>query len=223
MNIIKESEFSNEVLEKLHHYSEGTNIFSFSTEATSLKNELDLLKEKYNFPAVKDDVGQFLSFLSAKLNIKSVFEFGSGYGHSAYWYFLNNPSLEKVILTEKREDLQSEFEQLSWPSQWSEKISYFQQDAFEVLDTVKDIDLFLVDGVKGDYLKFIRLAKEKMSKNGIIIIDNAFWRGLFLDKSTSKNSAKAIGDLHSELANDKSWNKSFLPFRDGVILLSKLD
>jgi caffeoyl-CoA O-methyltransferase len=221
MNIIKDTEFNSSILDKLHTYSESENILSFNQEIQKLKNQLDSNKKLLNFPAVKDDVGSLLSFMSTLQQVKTVFEFGSGYGHSAFWYFLNNPNIEKVILTEKRNDLQEVFNNLSWPKAWLEKIEYHQADSFEVLKYVSNIDLFLVDGQKGDYLKFIDIAKEKLSANGVIAIDNAFWRGLFLDKDNTKSSAKKIGEMHQALKDDGSWNKTFLPFRDGVILLSK--
>ncbi len=180
------------------------------------KNESEL-----NFPAIRDDVGKMINILFTWIRPVSIFEFGSGYGQSCFWYLLNNDSIKKVILTEKRDDMQSQFEALPWPNDWKEKIEYHNADAFEVFKTVESVDFILIDGVKADYLSFLKECESKISKDGLVLIDNSYWRGSFLDSeiSETKQTAKNIKMLHEYIRESKLWDSVFVPFEDGVTLL----
>jgi caffeoyl-CoA O-methyltransferase len=185
-----------------------------------LLNDLNQLKEKYHFPALLDDIGSFLAMMTTALKTQTVFEFGSGYGHSAYW-FLKNPHLKKIYLTEKRDDLQGEFHNLSFPRK--EIMHYHQGDAFEFVEKVEGFDFVLVDGVKADYKRFIELITPKLASGAMIAVDNSYWRGSFLDEEfLSKKSAKNIKELHEFIKESKDFKSCFLPFRDGLSLLLKI-
>lgn len=209
-------------LNLLHLYSESLP-FGVDAEFKTLYQELKNLEKKLNFPAVMDDVGSYLSFLTNTMQFKTIFEFGSGYGQSAFWFLMGNKATEKIYLTEKREDLKEVFAALPWPEEFKAKIEYYTGDAFEKVNSVKSFDLLLIDGVKADYLKFVKIAEEKLSQNGVVVIDNAFWRGSFLDEKLveTKVSAQNMKALHDYIKESKVWQSSFLPFSDGVILLSR--
>jgi caffeoyl-CoA O-methyltransferase len=185
---------------------------------------LECCREKLNFPALKPDVGSFISFLfSTNKNLKTVFEFGSGYGHSAFWYFQGKYPPDKVYLTERRLDLLDVYNKIPWPTSYKEKLNYFQGDAFEAFAQTSEVDFILMDGEKGQYLEFLKLAHEKLNQDGLVFIDNSFWRGSFLDeaKIEKHKSAKLVGDLHNYIKSSPHWYSCFLPFLDGVTLLQK--
>lgn len=211
-------------LTQLHNYSQEQPFIRVGDELNILLEKLEFTRNKLNFPAVNNDVGQFLRFLSSTYCPKKIFEFGSGYGHSAFWYFLDNPALEVVYLTEKNPNLHSYFESMPWPSTWKSKMDYYQGNAFEKLKEINDLDLILVDGLKATYLDFLKECETKIRSNGMVIIDNAYWRGSFLDPDLTQknNSAKAIKELHHYIQNSKKWLASFIPFQDGVILLKPI-
>lgn len=188
-----------------------------------LFNDLNNYQTTLNFPAVQNDVGELLSFLCGLVRPKIIFEMGSGYGHSCFWYMVGGHEfIEKVVLTEKRDDLESIFYKISWDTDFKSKIEYHQGDAFEKLQQIKDIDLLLIDGVKGDYLKFLEESFDKLNENALIVIDNSFWRGSFLDEEyAEKKSAKNIKELHEYISSSNKFAAVFLPFKDGVTLLRK--
>lgn len=206
-------------------------LFEFSNSApylTQLKNntifkELIALKEQLNFPMVTNDVGALLSFLVSVHKPKVIFEMGSGFGGSAFWYSLNDYTfIDKIYLTEKRDDLQKHFNQISWQSEFKEKCVYHQGDAFEKLAQLDSIDFMLIDGVKGHYKEFLDKAKGRLSPGAIVVIDNSFWRGSFLDESITKTSAVKIRELHEYIKNSSDFQSIFLPFSDGVSILRLL-
>lgn len=210
--------------EQLKEFSESSPYLSLSDKELELFNYLNHAKKALNFPAVTDDIGNLLRFLTFLCNPEYIFEFGSGYGHSAFWYSLGASSIKKVYLCEKRDDLLEIFEKAPWDLNYKKKLDYFQGDAFENFNNVHNIDFLLIDGVKGDYLEFLELAEKKMSKDSFVVIDNSYWRGSFLDAdlSTTKKSAMNIKKLHEFIGNSKTWDGVFIPFVDGLTLLRKL-
>jgi caffeoyl-CoA O-methyltransferase len=191
---------------------------------SELFQQLNQLKEKYNFPAVNNDIGSILSFLVDLKQPKVIFEMGSGYGHSAFWYHMASyDSFERIYLTERREDLSSEFESLSWPDNFKAKMQYWQGDAFDKLSQIESVDFVLIDGQKSDYLRFFKELDTKLTPGGIVAIDNSFWRGSFLDPEmvSTKKSARDVAKLHEYLEQNDNYRKLFIPFKDGLTLLIK--
>ena len=62
--------------------------------------EMELLAQKNNFPIVGRLVGVFLETMAKMINAQRVFEFGSGYGYSAYWFAKAVGSTGQVICSE---------------------------------------------------------------------------------------------------------------------------
>ena len=197
-------------------------------QVVSLFQKLNDLKNNYHFPAINNDIGEFLKFMQDFWKPKTIFEMGSGYGHSAFWFMLGieNSLLDfnEIILTEKRDDLETEFHRLPWPATWKEKMSYHQADAFDVLEKTEKVDLALIDGVKADYIKFLKSLENKMSDHGIVVIDNSYWRGSFLDQKVKleKQTAKKIAELHEYIAETQNWEGLFIPYIDGLTILKFL-
>jgi predicted O-methyltransferase YrrM len=192
---------------------------------SQLFEELNHHKSYLNFPAIHNDIGSFIQVMMGMWKPKVVFEMGSGYGHSAFWFLSGNDnSLEKIYLTERRSDLKEVFESLPWPKEWMDKIGYHQADAFDVLEPIDHVDLALIDGVKADYLKFLKIFENKMMKNGIVLIDNSYWRGSFLDEKiySKKASAQNIKELHDYIKLTNQWSATFIPYQDGLTVLKKL-
>jgi predicted O-methyltransferase YrrM len=207
----------------LDSFSNSLPYSSVKEERLTFLNDLNVLKKKYNFPAINNNIGEFISMMVPFWKPEVIFEMGSGYGHSCFWYLNGDKgSIKEIILTEKRDDLEKEFHHLDWPDSWKHKIKYFQQDAFEVLEKYNKIDLALIDGVKGDYLKFLQLLETKLTKNGVVLIDNSYWRGSFLDERMreTKKSARNIYELHEYIKNSNTWNACFIPYVDGLTILT---
>lgn len=210
--------------EELFNFSNGNPYDSISAEYQDLYSLLEKYKLELNFPAIQSDIGSFIALLTRLKRPQIVFEMGSGYGQSAFWFLKDSAdSIEKIILTEKRDDLKTIYESLPWPTDWKAKLEYHQGDAFEVLNTYHAIDMALVDGVKADYLRFIEKLYPKMKVGSIVFIDNSYWRGSFLDADLrqKKASARSIFELHEYLRNSNLWDSIFIPYKDGLSILFK--
>ena len=208
---------------ELSKFSNSLPYGGFDHQLNTLFEQLEIQKNQLNFPAINNDIGSLISMMCGIARPKVIFEMGSGYGQSAFWFLNGSTSIEKIILTEKRSDLIDVFHALPWPSEWREKISYYNDDAFKIIEQFQSIDIALIDGVKADYKKFLVILESRMKTNSLVFIDNSYWRGSFLNSEQVKNkqSARNIYELHQYIKESKAWESCFVPYIDGLSILKK--
>ncbi|MCB9091555.1 MAG: class I SAM-dependent methyltransferase [Halobacteriovoraceae bacterium] len=218
----------NQLKEKHNQYSQAYPLQNLSEGEMAIYKKLEEFREKLRFPAIKNDIGSFFNYLIQENNYRYIFEFGSGYGHSCFWYFVggNEERLKSVILTEIRDDLEEYYLKNEFPNSWREKIQYSVGDSFEIIQELKPpIDFLLIDGQKALYREFIEIAWDHLSGGATIAIDNAFFKGSLLeDGLASAKATAAIRDLHQwvhEGEKNKRWKSCYFPYADGLILLNK--
>src|SRR6056297_2920951 len=66
--------------------------------------EMDEYAEEHGFPHVGPALGGWLQLLTGMVDAERVFEFGSGYGYSAYWFARALDDDGQIVLTEIDED-----------------------------------------------------------------------------------------------------------------------
>jgi len=118
----------------------------------AILTDMEALAEKNNFPIVGRSVGVFLETMAKMINAQRVFEFGSGYGYSAYWFAKAVGETGQVICSEADLLNKDKAEQyLSTAGLW-DKVDFragMAQDIFAETDGLFDICYNDVD--KGDY------------------------------------------------------------------------
>src|SRR6058998_166425 len=62
--------------------------------------EMERLADRRRFPIVGPLVGRLLFLLARSIGAREVFECGSGFGYSAYWFARALPPEGRVVLTE---------------------------------------------------------------------------------------------------------------------------
>ena len=210
-------------LQALHKFSESSPYALEKRQYSDLYDKLQQLRIDLRFPAVTNDVGGLLSLLVRLKAPRNILEFGSGYGHSAFWYLISNHRAQNIYLTEKRVDLIKYFDQLPWPSDFKQSMHYHQGDAFLYADNLSDIDFVLIDGQKTDYLRFLDIITPKLSPGALVAIDNSYWRGSFLDTSevAKHQAAMHIKLMHEHIKENQTWFSIFMPYKDGVTILHR--
>ncbi|MBF0360234.1 MAG: hypothetical protein HQK49_04445 [Oligoflexia bacterium] len=229
----------------LHRFSENHARMRIPDQYKKLYDEMRAISDREYFPAIKEDLGRFLQFLSLLKQPKKIFEFGSGYGQSAFWFLLsiNNieNNIEAIYLTETKERLWKYYDSLPWPQEWLLKINYYRGDAFKAIEelNVEEIDLLFMDGQKSSYLDFFLRIENRMSTDfPIVVVDNIFWKGNILNDLSNQQSNQQLNqqtDLIKKMSypsvngiekfynyiNNSNWHSIFFPYYDGVLLLYK--
>lgn len=136
--------------------------------------EMDAYAEENGFPHVGPEVGGFLGLLVRIADAESVFEFGSGYGYSAYWFAETLPRDGEIVLTEVDREL------LDMAREYLERGGYGTIATYEhgdALDTVErhdgPFDAVLIDHQKHRYLEAFEAVREKLAPGAIVVADNA--------------------------------------------------
>ncbi|MCX7106336.1 MAG: O-methyltransferase [Methylococcales bacterium] len=184
--------------------------------------EMELLAQKNNFPIVGRLVGVFLETLAKMINAKRVFEFGSGYGYSAYWFARAVGATGQVFCSEAdflNKDKAERY--LTAANLWS-RIDFkagMAQAIFNETDGLFDICYNDVD--KGDYPEIWFLAKDRIRPGGLYIADNVLWRGRVAAQHSVDvfpGWTEAIREHNQLIFNDPEFDTFINPTRDGVIV-----
>src|ERR1700693_766472 len=129
--------------------------------------EMELLARKKDFPIVGRLLGLFLEVLAKSVGAKTIFEFGSGYGYSAYWFARAVGPEGKVICTDGKKDNRDQAEKfLGRAGVWNQ-IDFnvgMAQDVFRTFGGSYDICYNDVD--KGEYPEVWKMAKERIRPGG---------------------------------------------------------
>lgn len=185
--------------------------------------EMEKMAQERSFPIVGRLVGMFLEVLAKSIVAKRVFEFGSGYGYSAFWFGRGVGSSGKVICTEGDDKnvgfAKKYFERLKM----SECIEYhcgWAQDVFK--KTTGEFDIIYNDVDKDAYPEVWQLAKDRIRSGGFYIADNVLWSGRVLQEKVEEDVApgwtEAIQKHNLAIANDPNFDFFINPTRDGVIV-----
>ncbi|MDA1343755.1 MAG: O-methyltransferase [Proteobacteria bacterium] len=186
---------------------------------------MENLARERNFPIVERLVGAFLETQAKSINAKRIFEFGSGYGYSAYWFARAVGEQGQVMCTDGDPLNKVKAEQfLSAANLW-DRVDFhtgMAQTLFTQTDGVFDICYNDVD--KGDYPEIWQMAKDRIRPGGLYIADNVLWHGrVAMDEyeDVVPGWTEAIRKHNEQIFADSGFDTYINPTRDGVIVARK--
>jgi caffeoyl-CoA O-methyltransferase len=181
--------------------------------------EMEALAEEKSFPIIGRLCGRTLEVLARSIGAKRVFELGSGFGFSAYWFSRATGPDGEIHLT----DMDPENEKLALDflgrAKLAEPIEYHVSDALEAFNaTDGEFDIVYCDIDKHGYPDAWRAGRERVKVGGYYICDNMLWSGRVAAPSDEQDEwTKAIHETNSLIATDPSFRSTIIPTRDGVV------
>jgi len=162
-----------------------------------------------------------LGFLIKSHHVKNIVEFGTFTGYSAL-AMAENLSEEGKIVTLDINEENGKIAKSFWnKSPHGKKITQIIGPAIESFKKIDfEIDMVFIDADKTNYINYLNLCLPKLSKNGMIIIDNVLWSGSVL-KPAETESTKAIQEVNDFIKNNPNLYGTLLPIRDGMFLVTK--
>jgi caffeoyl-CoA O-methyltransferase len=82
-------------------------------------------------------------------------------------------------------------------------------------------DVIFIDADKQNYVNYYRRAKELLSPDGVILIDNVLWDGDVLLQPPPDERTAAIQELNRIVRSDADVSAVLLTIRDGLFLVRK--
>ncbi len=174
-----------------------------------------------NFPIVGPLVGKLLYELAKIVKARRIFEMGSGYGYSAFWWALAADGGE-IHCTESSESNREKAEKYLGEAGLLHRVKYHVGDALEIIDKVEGkFDIVFIDIEKQGYPAALEKAFSRVAEGGLIVADNVLWSGKVTEKKGDA-STEAIKEFNRRLFARKDFAASIVPIRDGVAVAYKM-
>ena len=184
--------------------------------------EMEKEAENNNFPIIGRLVGTFIGTMARTINAKRIFEFGSGYGYSAYWFAKAVGEKGTVICSDGDPINKEKAEQyLSSAELWN-RVNFHTGYAQEIFSKTEGLfDICYNDVDKGQYPEIWHLAKNRISPGGLYIADNTLWHGRVAVENyidLVPGWTEAIKEHNQLIFNDPEFDAFINPTRDGVVI-----
>lgn len=184
--------------------------------------EMEKYAEQNNFPIVGPLVGRFLYVITLATNAKRILELGSGFGYSAYWFAKAAGKNGIVLCTDSNPENAERAREFFKKGRISNRMQFHVADALSVFNMLEgEFDIIFNDVNKEIYPKLLRRAIPRLKKGGLLISDNAFWKGKILNKDPDASAAGVLTYTRMVYASRELFN-TIVPIRDGLIVSVKL-
>lgn len=184
--------------------------------------EMERLAADEGFPIVGRLCGRYLEVLARSISAGTVFEMGSGFGYSAYWFSRAVGPEGTIHLTDG--DPANEPRALDFLGRagLAGPVRYHVGDAFDVLEaTPGTFDVVYVDIDKVDYLRAWELGRQRVRVGGYYVCDNMLWSGRVTAEVHEEDDrpewTRAIAATNRAIAADRAFRATINPTRDGVV------
>lgn len=149
-----------------------------ATSQDGVLAEMDHYAKEQGFPHVGHEVGATLRLLARLTGTSRAFEFGSGFGYSAYWIAAALPADGEIVLTEHDDHELEMAEEFMTRGGFDGLVRYEAGDAIDVAESADGpFDFVLIDIQKDRYLEAFETIRDKVSTGGVIVADNAMTSG----------------------------------------------
>jgi predicted O-methyltransferase YrrM len=190
--------------------------------------EMEAHGEELGFPTVGPEVGGFLRLVARMVAAERVFEFGSGFGYSAYWFAEALPADGEVVLTEHDTDELAEARDFLERGGYADRAVFEDGDALETVERYDGpFDVVLIDCHKSGYPHAFDAVAEKVAEGGVVIADNAMESGIqdfetILeiveggDPDWVDDNTRGIADYLLTVREDDAFETVAIPLGEGI-------
>lgn len=195
--------------------------------------EMDDRAERTGFPTVGPEVGGWFAALAELVGAQRIFEFGSGFGYSAYWFARALPRDGEVVLTEIDAD------ELEAAQEYFERGGFTDRAYFEHGDAIDIVaeydgpfDVVLIDNEKERYAEAFEAVRPKLQTGSLVLADNAVDAGhvdgdevlgLLRGESVSDpgSGSEGIAEYLGLVRGLEGFETVLLPLGEGVAVTRK--
>ena len=185
--------------------------------------EMEAEGRERGFPIIGRLVGVTVELLARSIVARRVFELGSGFGYSAYWFARAVGPDGEVHGTDG--DPANEAKALGYLERagLADRVRWHVGDAVSNLAAVDgEFDVVYDDIDKDGYPDAWRAASRRIRIGGLYLCDNVLWSGAVADPDGDHGrdaaTTAAIIEHNGLIAEDERYVSSIVPTRDGVMV-----
>ncbi|MCB9779372.1 MAG: O-methyltransferase [Alphaproteobacteria bacterium] len=171
------------------------------------------------FPWVGAHSGRWLELLTRMIGGRRVFELGSGFGYSAFWFARAVGEGGQVLGSEKDAWEHEHFDRLWGDHALRGRVSIAHDGAFEALAaTTGAFDVVFCDIGKADYPRALDLALPRLRVGGLFLADNTLWGGRATKPAAPDDDSgtDALRAFNERIHADPRLQSLILPVGDGL-------
>ena len=189
--------------------------------------EMEALAREKGFPIIDRLCGQLLEVVARASGAKRIFEMGSGYGYSAYWFSRATGPDGEIHLTDMDPENERLAKEFLGRAGLLDPVTYHVASAFDAFEaTDGDFDIVYCDIDKMDYPEAWERGSKRVRVGGLYICDNMLWSGRVTDDFTGDDDrpewTSAIKRANEAITSDPDWRSTIVPLRDGVIIATRV-
>jgi caffeoyl-CoA O-methyltransferase len=178
--------------------------------------EMERVAKEEDFPIIGPLCGRILYQLALAVRAKSVFEMGSGYGYSAFWFACAVGPGGKVIHTDKDPANIERARRFMAEAGFADRVTFELGDAMQTIGRHDGpFDVIFIDVGKLHYPEALRLAKARLQSGGLIIADDALQEGR-VARPGGEAQTRAVLEFTRLAYDDPELVTTILPVRDGL-------
>lgn len=184
--------------------------------------EMEAHAAERDFPIVGRLCGLTLELLARAIGARRIFELGSGFGYSAYWFArASGPDGELHLTDLDAANAARARDYLGRAGVW-DRVSYHVGEALAAFAAAEgSFDIVYCDVDKEGYPDCWRAARDRVRVGGLWICDNALWSGRVAEPDPDAGTA-AIAEHNRLVAADPDYLSVIVPTRDGLMVAQRL-
>lgn len=184
--------------------------------------EMEALAEKDGFPIIGRICGQFLEVMARSVAARRVFELGSGFGYSAYWFARATGPEGEIHLTDNDPANEGKAQDFLSRAGLDGPIRYHVGEALQILDsTPGEFDVVFCDVNKNQYPEAWRRARDRIGVGGLYMCDNVLWGGRVAGINQRPEDPpewnEGVVEANRLIVEDRDYRSFINPARDGVV------
>jgi caffeoyl-CoA O-methyltransferase len=193
--------------------------------AADLLAETAAMADRGEAPAtfqIAPEQGAFMQLLTRALGARRAIEIGTFTGFSALCIARGLPDDGRLLCLDRSEEWTAVARRYWERAGLTDRIELQVGDALpslRALPAVATFDLAFVDADKTGYPAYVEELYDRMTPNGMVLLDNTLRSGRVLAPETDDD--RAVVALNAALATDPRWETVLLPVADGLTVLRK--
>jgi predicted O-methyltransferase YrrM len=190
----------------------------------SLLADMEARAAASKFPIIGPLVGRLCQQLAQSVGARDVFEMGSGFGYSTWWFAQAVGDGGRVVHTDGDGKLSAEAKTWLDKAGLGTRVHYEVGDACELIKKYPGpFDVVFIDIDKHAYPQALELARSRVRVGGYIICDNALWSGKVLQPSSKQDAdTRGVARYNKDAYGAADLLTTIVPIRDGVALSLKV-
>jgi predicted O-methyltransferase YrrM len=199
-----------------------------------IQTEMAAFAEENDFPIIGPDAGGLLRTLTATTQAERVFEFGSGFGYSAYWFLQGMPEHGEIVLTEFDEDELAMAEDFFERAGLTGRATFEYGDAMETIDHYDGpFDVVLIDHQKHRYADAFEEIVDAVPVGGVIVADNMMRGPIDIDdllayfesggQLPDDENVQGVAEYVDTVRAADDFQTTLVPLGGGLALTTRID